>query len=75
MGKDKYYRRRTIFDGCSYRSGRVFFPVGNEFYIRNLVLATGFIISKDDSDFVVVVVESLTVRLCVCYSANKRKNE
>ena len=75
MGKGKCYRCSTIFDTCCYRSSGVFFAVGNEFYIRYLVSATGLIICKDDRDFVIVVVEPLTVRLCVGYSADQRQDE
>lgn len=75
MGKSKCYRCSTIFDTCCYRSGGVFFAVGNEFYIRYLVPAVSLIICKDDSDFVIVVVDPLTVRLCVGYSADQRQDE
>ena len=73
MGKGKCYRCSTIFDSCCYRSGGVFFAVGNKFYIRYLVSATGLIICKDDSDFVIVVVEPLTVRLCVVASPDPKR--
>lgn len=75
MGKGKCYRCSTIFDTYCYRSGGVFFAVGNEFCIRYLVPATSLIICKDDSDFVIVVVDPLTVRLCVGYSADQRQDE
>lgn len=75
VGKDKCYRYSTIFGACCYKCGGVFLAIGNEFYIRYLVPAIGLIICKDDCDFVIVVVEPLTVRLCAGYSADQRQDE
>ena len=67
MRKDEYYSSYTIlycyFSWCR----RIFFsiPWWNEFHIRNRVSVSSLIIRKNDSYFAIVVIETLTVRLCI----------
>ena len=62
MGECERYCCRSLFDGCLYRSGCVFFAKVEEFRVCHLVVASCFVVGKYDCYLVVGIVESLAAQ-------------